>query len=189
MDFIEERDLAISKQLLANPSVFQKKRVRSNGCNCRKSGCLKKYCECYAVGASCSFIVLRDIHRRLNFLPQANSKCQDNCKCVSCKNTSNSCENKSSISKAKLASSNKYTFGKVSKSPRKLHKLSVAIPKERLPNRKLKKEKNLHRDPFSKEILKGNFFSFSMPFSARSLSIGSNFELPSSYYSTLPKCE
>jgi len=60
------RTHAVIAALLRRPDAFEK-RVREfgNGCGCKNSGCLKKYCECFREGQPCN---------------------PDVCKCQGCKN-------------------------------------------------------------------------------------------------------
>ncbi|CAG0894686.1 unnamed protein product [Darwinula stevensoni] len=71
----DERHRAISMCLERNPQAFKPKigkamigegheRVHTKGCHCKRSGCLKNYCECFEAKILCSAI----------------------CKCVGCRN-------------------------------------------------------------------------------------------------------
>ncbi|KAK3923764.1 Protein lin-54-like protein [Frankliniella fusca] len=73
LDHEEDRQRAIRSCLERNPNAFRPKigkgivgdgRRHTKGCNCKRSGCLKNYCECY----------------------EAKIACSNNCKCVGCRN-------------------------------------------------------------------------------------------------------
>ncbi|XP_066260452.1 protein lin-54 homolog [Euwallacea similis] len=80
----DTRNLAIKACLERNPNAFRPKigkakdttgdvlRKHTKGCNCKRSGCLKNYCECY----------------------EAKIACSSNCKCRGCRNVEDAAENR-----------------------------------------------------------------------------------------------
>ncbi|CAH1963002.1 unnamed protein product [Acanthoscelides obtectus] len=85
LDNEEYRNRAIKACLERNPHAFKPKigkakdvagdtaiRKHTKGCNCKRSGCLKNYCECY----------------------EAKIACSNNCKCIGCRNIEDSMEKK-----------------------------------------------------------------------------------------------
>ncbi|KAM4617704.1 tesmin-like [Discoglossus pictus] len=88
-----ERFKAIKACLDRNPEAFQPKigkgrtgdiKPRHNkGCNCKRSGCLKNYCECYEAKIMCSSI----------------------CKCVGCKNYEESPDRKTLMNMSQFPAS------------------------------------------------------------------------------------
>lgn len=80
LQYEEDRARAIKMTLDRNPMAFHPKigrgegeRKHTKGCNCKKSGCLKNYCECY----------------------EAKISCTDLCRCQGCKNTEDGMERRS----------------------------------------------------------------------------------------------
>ncbi|XP_031353703.1 protein lin-54 homolog isoform X3 [Photinus pyralis] len=85
LDNEEHRQRAIKSCLERNPNAFRPKigkakdtgdtavRKHTKGCNCKRSGCLKNYCECY----------------------EAKIACSSNCKCIGCRNLEDSLDKKS----------------------------------------------------------------------------------------------
>ncbi|EDV21699.1 uncharacterized protein TRIADDRAFT_59682 [Trichoplax adhaerens] len=85
-----ERSRAIKACLERNPHAFRPKigkakegneRRHSKGCNCKRSGCLKNYCECYEAKIPCTVL----------------------CKCTNCKNREDCLERKNLMQLADAA--------------------------------------------------------------------------------------
>ena len=70
---------------LGKDKTVKGERRHNKGCNCKRSGCLKNYCECYEAKIMCSHL----------------------CKCVGCKNFEETPENKTLMQLADAAEARK----------------------------------------------------------------------------------
>ncbi|XP_067929351.1 protein lin-54 homolog isoform X2 [Watersipora subatra] len=119
LDHEEERQKAVKQCLERNPQAFHPKigkstkadaRRHQKGCNCKRSGCLKNYCECY----------------------EAKIPCGSMCKCVGCKN----CEGHDSKGLMHLADAADFRHSQISNMP---HNPSSYVPETPSPHTYLKK--------------------------------------------------
>ena len=54
IEYEDERAIAIDEALERDPDVFNPgAKQKKGGCICKKTNCLKKYCECYNSGNVC----------------------------------------------------------------------------------------------------------------------------------------
>ena len=55
LEFEDARASAIDDALCRDPDLFKlpSQRQKKQGCICKKTSCLKKYCECYSSGLPC----------------------------------------------------------------------------------------------------------------------------------------